>query len=140
MTKNELIYSRWVDELWNKGEIDSIDELFADDGIAYYPYFLAGREPIRGAVNFKRFVKAARESFANIRAEVIEIACEPDHLIALTEISGNPVRDGEVSTERMSVKGLSRVVFEGDKIVEIWNNLDIADTGERKRLFDFENK
>lgn len=139
MTKNELIYSRWIDELWNKGEIDAVDELFSEDGIAYYPYFVAGQEPIRGVENFKRFVKIARESFTNIRAEVIEIACEPDHLVALTEVSGNPVRDGKVSEERMVVRGLSRVVFEGDKIVEIWNNLDIADAGERKQLIKFEN-
>lgn len=82
----ESIYRRWVDELWNKGNLDIVDELFDENGTAYYPFFIAGDEPIRGRKNFQRFVIEASSKFTDVRSEITEMVSDSNRVTALSEI------------------------------------------------------
>lgn len=50
----ETLMHRWFEEVWNQGRADAIDEMFAEDGLAYGLPTENG-EPIRGPKDFRCF-------------------------------------------------------------------------------------
>lgn len=139
----ESLYRRWVNELWNVESLDIIDELFAEDGIAYYPYFAAGEEPIKGRENFKRFVRLVLSKFTDVKAEISELTSVNDRVTALCFISGRLKEEkhhrmdtGEV----LKLKGLCRIIFQDGKIREIWNNMPSAPDGGKLSPLEIQNE
>jgi predicted ester cyclase len=130
MYKNELIYQRWIKEVWNDGNEEAIEELFDEDGVAIYPYFVKGDEPIRGRDDFKKFYKLARKEFSDIKIEISDMTSDGDVITALCAASAKRYdlidEDTSVITP-IEVSGLCRIKFDNGKIVEIWNNIDISD-------------
>lgn len=128
----ESSYRRWVQDLWNAESFVIIDELFAEDGIAYYPFFLQSDEPIRGREEFKQFVIQIKAKFCEIVSEISEITSENSRVTALCKITGklrNSDKNESQTTEIIATKGLCRIEFKDGKIVKIWNNIfsDLAD-------------
>jgi len=62
---NETLIRRWFDEVWNEGRVDTIDELFSEDGIAHGLSDDTGN-PLRGPSGFKEFHTKFREAFPDI--------------------------------------------------------------------------
>jgi hypothetical protein len=120
----ESSYRRWVDDLWNTDSLEIVDELFAENGIAFYPFFMQGDEPIRGRENFKTFVRLIKSKYCEIVAEVVEITSDGERVTALCRMSGKlkVVKPGQLSGN-LSTKGLCRIIFKDGKIIEIWNNM-----------------
>lgn len=131
MDENELIFRRWVEEVWNQGNEKAIDELFDKDGTANYPYFLKNEEPIRGIEDFKKFFQLVREKFSNLKIETTDLAVVGDKVIAVCMISAIPksielIKDLTIK-EHAAIKCLCQYRIKDGKIVEIWNNVDLND-------------
>jgi len=78
--ENKAFVKRWFEEVWNKGRVEAIDEMFALDGIAHGlaedPKF-----PLRGPAAFKPFHKQLRDALSNIHIDVVDSISEGDKVV-----------------------------------------------------------
>lgn len=124
--ENIQVVRRWFDEVWNKGNLDAIDELFAADGIAY-GLGEAGKD-VRGAEGFKPFVQRIRSAFPDIHITVDDTINEGDQIAA--RFTGTMTHTGDdlgfpATGKRVTVSGMSFTRIRNGQIVEGWNNWDI---------------
>jgi len=127
--KNELIYRRWIEELWNQQKEEVIEELFDKDGIAFYPYFVKGDEPIRGIEKFKEFYRLVWENFSGLKIRISDVAVEDNKVVAVCFISAvqeTADSEGLPTQERAELRSLCQFKIKNGKIVEIWNNIDLT--------------
>jgi steroid delta-isomerase-like uncharacterized protein len=121
------VVERWFDEVWNKGNLDAIDELFAANGIAYG----LGEHGINvvGPAAFKPFVQKIREAFPDLQITIDQTVVEGDWIAARFSACMTHTGDalGIAATGRcVSVTGMSMSRIENGQIVEGYNNWDIA--------------
>ena len=121
MQDNETTYRRWIEEVWNKGKEEAIEELFDNDGVAFYPNLVKGGEPIRGRDKFKKFLKLLRKNYSDIKIKISDMVTDGNKIISLCEIKAVPVNE-DSAAEPLETTGLSQIMFKNGKIVEIWNN------------------
>jgi steroid delta-isomerase-like uncharacterized protein len=124
--ENIEVVKRWFDEVWNKGRMEAVDELFAGDGIAY-GLGEAGKD-VRGAQGFKPFVQRIRSAFPNIHITVDDTISEGDQVAA--RFSATMTHTGDAlgfpaTGKRVTVSGMSFSRIRNGQIVEGWNNWDI---------------
>ena len=138
MQDNETTYRRWIEEVWNEGREELIEELFDKDGVAFYPYLVNGGEPIRGRDKFKKFLKLLRKNYSEIKIKISDLATDGNKIVSLCEIKVVPV-DEDAAAEPLETTGLSRIMFKDGKIVEIWNNTTAAGQGRDFELLKLDN-
>ena len=114
--QNIALVHRWFAEVWNKGNEEVIDELFAQDGLAHG----LGPQPIRGPAEFKQMHRAFLASFSEIRAEVNDVIAVGDMVSLRATISMKHNTTGK--TGNISGGGFMRI--EEGKIAEAWNAWD----------------
>jgi steroid delta-isomerase-like uncharacterized protein len=124
--ENKTLLRRWFEEVWNKGSEESIDEMFAEDGIAHG---LAdeGGNPLRGPAGFKPFFRKFRAAFPDIEVVVEDTITEGDKIAARCTVRGKHQSDslGFAATQQpMEISGMTIVRVRDGTIVEAWNNFD----------------
>lgn len=137
---NELIYRRWLDELWNKRNVAIIDELFDENGVSHYPNFVVGDPNIMGRQGLKKFVALAAEKASVIETEIEEMTSSGDKVIALCRVKVNLRQQNPEEPDKfleMDVKCLCDIRFKDGKIVEHWNNIQFVHKDERLELIEF---
>ena len=117
LERNKALVVRWFDEVWNLGRRETIEELFAADGVLY-----DGAGTYRGPAEFTSFFEKLRAEFSNFEIRPIVSLAEGDfacvHWSAKfvhTE-SGTPIR----------LTGTSVVRVRNGQFVEAWQNWDAA--------------
>jgi steroid delta-isomerase-like uncharacterized protein len=124
--ENRALVHRWFEEVWNKGREEAIDELFAEDGIAYGLADESGA-PIRGTAGFKEFHQRFRGAFPDIVVTIEDTVAEGDKVAARCSVRAVHAGDhlGFAATQKpMEITGMSIVRIRDGKIVEGWNNFD----------------
>jgi steroid delta-isomerase-like uncharacterized protein len=123
---NKALVRRWFEEVWNKGRVEAIDELFAPDGIAHG---LAGADgaPLRGPEGFKPFFHAFKGAFPDIEVVVEDVIAEGDKVAARCTVrakhQGHTL--GFAATQRpIEIDGICIARWRDGQIVEAWNNFD----------------
>jgi steroid delta-isomerase-like uncharacterized protein len=105
-------------EIWSKGNVDLIDELFAEDFVGHFPgQTLHGRQALVNAVD------AHRTSFPDWTEEIKDTIADRDRVVArfasrgtnLGEFLGNPPTGNRVEISEVAIFRLSN-----DKIIEQW--------------------
>jgi steroid delta-isomerase-like uncharacterized protein len=122
--RNKALIRRWFEEVWNKGRAETIDELFAEDGLAHG---LAGSEPLRGPENFKPFFHTFRNAFPDIEVIVEDVIAEGDKVAARCRVRGRHQGHalGFAATQRpVEFTGMVITRWRNGQIVEGWNNFD----------------
>ena len=117
---------RWFEEVWNKGREEAIDEMFAEDGVAYGLADETGA-PLRGASGFKPFFRNFRGAFPNIEVIVEDTVAEGDKVAARCTVRATHAGDnlGFAATQKpMDITGITIVRVRDGQIVEAWNNFD----------------
>ena len=117
---------RWFEEVWNKGREEAIDEMFAEDGVAYGLADETGA-PLRGASGFKPFFRNFRGAFPDIEVTVEDTIAEGDRVAARCTVRATHAGDtlGMAATQKpMEITGICIVRISDGKIVEAWNNFD----------------
>ncbi|BCM93975.1 hypothetical protein IAD21_05870 [Abditibacteriota bacterium] len=123
---NAQIMVRWFEEVWNKGNLDAIDELFASDGIAYG--LGEHGHDVRGPAVFKPFVQRLRAAFPDLHITVDDTIVQDDRVAARFSVTMTHLGDdmGFPATGRKAnVKGITYGRIRDGQIVEGWNNWDI---------------
>jgi steroid delta-isomerase-like uncharacterized protein len=121
---NKTISRRAVEEPFNKGNLDVVDELGAPSFVNHDP---SSPEDIRGVEGFKEFINTYRSAFPDLRVTIEDQIAEGDKVVSRWSARGT--QKGELqgmppSNKQATVTGISIDRLEGGKIVESWNNWD----------------
>lgn len=124
--KNKALLRRWFDEVWNKGNSDAIDEMFAADGIVH-GLSEDAESPMRGPTDFRPFHETFRGAFPDVEVQVEDMIAEGDKVVARCLVRAKHSGDhlGPKATNApVSFTGIAIVRINDGKIVEAWNNFD----------------
>ena len=124
--ENKQLVCRWFEEVWNKGRVDAIDEMFAEDGIAH-GLSDDPSNPIKGPTGFKPFHTVFRDAFPNMMIVVEDAIAEGDKVAARCSVRAKHEGEfmGRAATGApVDFTGITIVRIYNGKIVEAWNNFD----------------
>lgn len=121
--ENKAVARRFF-EIFEEGNVDALEEIFAPDAVDHDPYNPFASEGLEGA---KKTIAMYREAFPDISFEVGAQIAEGD--MVATRWSGSGTHEGplmgvEPSGNRSTTTGIGIDRIEGGKIVESWNSWD----------------
>ena len=124
--QNKAVVLRQIEEMWSKGNLKVIDELYAADFVDRSP----GVPPdmARGPEGVKLFVSMFRGAFPDIQGEDDELIAEGDKVVVRWSARGTHEGDfmGIPPTgKQISISGTSIYRIAGGKIVEEWTHADM---------------
>lgn len=122
---NKTLVRRWFEEVWNQGREETIDELFAANGVGYG---LGDTDaPVRGPAAFKSFVRNLRGALPDIRMTLEDVIAADDKVTVRLSIEGTH-KGGQLgiapSGKRVRIAGLVVVHIANGQIIEGWNSWD----------------
>lgn len=127
MTLNySTVAHEWFEEVWNKGQSEAIDRLFAIDGIAHGLVDASGNE-LQGPAAFKPFFEQFRNAFPDLHVEVVDTVSEGDKIAARCIVRGTHGGDGLgmlATHQPVEFTGITILRIQDGQIVEAWNNFD----------------
>ena len=126
LMSNKEIIRRWFEEVWNSGKEETIDELFAADGIAHG---LADENdgPIIGPEGYKPLFRNLKDSFPDITVRVEDIIEEGETVAARCVVAGKHAGSNlgiEATQKNVRFTGMTFVKIKDGQIIEAWNNFD----------------
>jgi len=121
-TQNKALVHKWFEEVWNNGRTETIDELLTDRTVIH-----GLGDDLRGPSGFKPFHAAYRDAFPDVKIQIDRMIAEDDlvavHWHATATHNGGGL--GFAATRRpVQFSGMAIARFEGNKLVEGWNNFD----------------
>ena len=123
---NKALLRRWFDEVWNKGRVEAIAEMFAADGVAHGLSDEPGKT-MKGPDGFRPFHGRFRGAFPDIEVVVEDTIAEGDLVAARCSVRGKHTGDHlgvAASNAPVEFTGMAIVRIRDGKIVEAWNNFD----------------
>jgi steroid delta-isomerase-like uncharacterized protein len=119
---NKALVLRAHEEVWSKGDLDLIDELYSPDYVAHWAY---GEDTDREGI--REMITEARTAFPDMTEDVVHIVAEGD--LVVTHFISSGTFTGEMKGLEPSGKKISRPeiaihrIIDG-KIVEQWTVSD----------------
>jgi steroid delta-isomerase-like uncharacterized protein len=122
---NKALVRRWFREVWNEGREATIDELFAESGVAYG---LGDREAeVRGPAELKPFVRNLRGILPDLQISIQDIMAEDDKVMVRILLEGTHSGSGlgvPPSGRKIRVAGIVVIRISRGQLVEGWNSWD----------------
>ncbi len=124
--ENKAILRRVTDEVFNQGNLDLVDELFAPDYVLHDPGIPGGE--LRGTESFKQqWVSMFRTAFPDLQLSVEDQVGEGDKVV--TRYTGRGTHRGELmgippTNNEAVVSGIIMSRVSGGRVEEEWNNFD----------------
>ena len=123
LSQSRELVLRHHDEVWTKGNLDAVDEIYAPDFVGHDP----GTPDWIGAAGVKLIVKRVREAFPDFRETVEDVLTDGDKVVTRFTASGTHLGmlRGFAPTGkafRMAEIGIFRVA--GGQIAEKWGMAD----------------
>ena len=118
------VYRRLVAEVWNRGDLAAVDELFAEEYVGYDPAppsVLAGRE------GMKRFVATMRAAFPDWTVTTDDLLVAEDKVISRWTVRGThhgPFAGVAPTGRAIELHGISIHRIVDGQIVENWHGVD----------------
>lgn len=123
---NAAIVRRVVEEIWNRGDLDLADSLFAPGYVNHHGLI---SDLVRGAEAIKVSVALYRAAFPNLRITAYNLIAQGE-TVALRWTARNAGSDEPTSivrsTTRDTLTGMTFCRFVGGKIAESWTSWDTA--------------
>lgn len=122
--ENKAIVRREIEEIFNRGNLDEANEIYAPDYVGHDP---SSPEEVRGIKEAKQYAAAYREAFPDLEATTEDQIAEGDKVASRYTFRGT--HQGELmgiasSGNRVEVTGMVISRIEGGKIAEDWSNYD----------------
>ena len=115
----------WFDELWCQGKEETLDKLFAKEGLAHG--LGPDRVTMTGPDAYRPFFRSFRSAIPDMRVTVEQTVREGDLVAVQCHVTGTHTGDGlgiPPTGSRIDFTGMSFVRVRDDKIIEAWNNFD----------------
>jgi steroid delta-isomerase-like uncharacterized protein len=121
--ENKAIFRRYIEEVWNQGNLEVVDEIF-DRYLAHQP---DGLTLERGPKDVKRFVSEFRTAFPDFRISIDDQIAEGDKVVVHATIRGTHQREfrgmAPTTGKEIEERGFSVFRFsEEGKVVESWDS------------------
>jgi len=117
LDQNKQLVVRWFDEVWNRGNRDTIATLLAPGGVIY-----DGASVIRGPAEFEKFYDRLRAQFSDFKISPVLVLAEAD-LVCMHWFCSSKHNATGKTTE---ITGTSIVRVKYGRFVEAWQNWDAA--------------
>jgi steroid delta-isomerase-like uncharacterized protein len=122
--ENRALIQRFVDEAFNRGNLDVVDEIYAP---VYVPHTAGFPDQTPGPEGVKEFVGLYRSAFPDLHTTIEDIVTEGDTVAYRWTAVG--AHQGELlgvppSSNRMEITGITIKRLSDGKIVEAWINFD----------------
>ena len=122
---NKGLARRFMDEVWNKGNLAFIDQVTAPNFVSHDP--VSPENTGGGVEGVRRFAEMYRSAFPDIQMTVEDVIAEGDKVV--TRWTVRATHQGELmgippSGNPVAVTGISIDRIEGGKFVETWSNYD----------------
>ena len=113
--KNSTLTYRWMQEVWNNGREDAIDEMMDSNAVVH------GIDDIKekGTAAFKQFFRSFKTQFPQLHLEVEDVVTQDD-----CETSRCTVDATTAGGQKVQFTGMTCVKIKNGKIIEGWNNFD----------------
>lgn len=120
--ENKALLRRLFKEVWNEGNLATVDELLAPDYVLHDPAKL-----VRGPEGFKAYVSAFRAAFPDLHATIEDQIAEGDKVAM--RFTGHATHKGEFqgiapTGKQIMLTGINIQRIVDGRIVENWVNLD----------------
>lgn len=121
---NKQLVRREVTEAWNGGNLDIVDELFAEDCVDHVPLL---PEEMRGREGHKEMIQAFRSTFPDLEMSIDELVAEGDTVAFRFTLRGT--HDGdfigiEATGNPVELTGSVFARVEDGRIAEAWAQFD----------------
>ncbi len=121
--ENETMARRVIEEIFNSGNLDVADELFAPSFVGHQP----GDEPVNGPQGEKDLAGMYRTAFPDLQMTIEDVIASGDQVV--TRWTARGTHQGELqgippSGTQVTVTGMTLARIENGQIVEEWNNFD----------------
>ena len=130
--ENKAVSRRVAEEIFNGGNLDLADELYASDYVLHDPSL---PEDLTGPEGIKRYAAMTLGAFPDIRVAVEDQVAEGDKVVSRWTATGTHTGDlmGIPPTgRRVEISGVTINRFSGGKIAEDWYQSD--DLGMMQQL------
>jgi len=121
--RNLEVACRVPSEIWSKGSVNLIDELFADDFVGHFP-----EETVHGRDELRAQVIAHRAAFPDWTEEVVDTIADRDEVMVRFKSRGTNLGEflgSEPTGNRVEISEVAIFRFDDGKIVEQWVYPDI---------------
>lgn len=122
--QNKALVQQFYEEVWNAGNVEFADHVFADD---YIRHDLRPTQALPGAEGQKQIATAFRSAFPDLSFTIELLFGEKDYVAARWTASGThtgPWAGQEPTGKSMSFSGVNLFRFRDGKVAEIWNHRD----------------
>ena len=119
---------RYASEVWDQGNLEAIDEIFASDYVRHGPQ-LEGTG-FEGAKGLKELVTMYRTAFPDLKVPIEAQVGEGDTVMTRWTAQGTntgPILGAEPTGKSVTVSGFWMHRFAGDQITEEWATWDTHD-------------
>jgi steroid delta-isomerase-like uncharacterized protein len=122
--ENKAVVRRFIEEVWNNGNLDAINELVSENHVDHDP---AQAGSPGGRQGMRAFIEMYRSAYPDTRLEIGEMIAEGD-LVAMTW-TATGTHQGELmgiapTGRSVTVSGIGVDRVSGGQIVESWANYD----------------
>jgi len=123
LESNKAVVRKWIEQGWNKHNIDIIDETYAPDFIQH-----GGGPDLNSAAELKSFVADYLKAFPSLSFTIDDLVAEGDRVV--WRFVGTATHDGPLmgipaSGRKAAVPGIAIFRIANDQIAEAWLNLDV---------------
>ncbi|MFL5826918.1 MAG: ester cyclase [Thermoleophilaceae bacterium] len=123
--RNKELVRRLYEEAWGRGELDVIDELFADE---YERHDLRPLATRPGPAGQRQIAEDFRTAFPDIEMTVDLLLADGDYVVARWTGEGTNTGPwgggGQATGRHASISGVNIFRFENGRVVEVWNHRD----------------
>jgi steroid delta-isomerase-like uncharacterized protein len=122
--ENKALVRRSFEEVFNQGNLDAIEEIFASDYVLHDP---TSPEEIRGIEGMRQYVSMYRTAFPDLQQTIEDQIAEGEKVA--TRLTGRGTHQGELmgfppTGNRVEAVGIVINRISGGKIAESWANYD----------------
>jgi steroid delta-isomerase-like uncharacterized protein len=119
---NKALVRRAVEELWNKGDLSVVPEVYAPDFVSHQ-HSHPTMQDVRGVAALVAFLREFREAFPDFHDTIDDQVAEGDKVVTRVTSAGThrgPLMGLQPTNKRASWMAINIDRIEGGKIVEEW--------------------
>ncbi len=122
---NKALAKRWLEEVWNQGDLSLVDELIAANYVLHDPT----RPGLRGRTGIKESIALFRTAFPDLHFTIEDQVAERERVVTRYSIEGThlgPIMGIVATGKHGTITGIDIYIYRiaDGKIEEAWSNWD----------------